>query len=239
MNSVKDELKKYHEVWYLQLTERNLPFLHDLKRMSPEQIREQIKIEPSPDPFLVDWRIFVGNEHTLPVKERPIQQLLAIHDIAQRITRHLFPQWVMDRFKEALDQYVRSEWLSSISLCGDVVEFIVNDFWQAYIEKIPSERRKTPSDGVLTNLKTLSDSGVFGTGDYERLAQVRKTRDDHIHNYPRNVFHLGKDYPEVLKKSSLESLSRLAEFFEQSNMENNYSQYLGWAYKEFFQVTKK
>ena len=139
----------------------------------------------------------------------------------------------MDRFKEAMDQYVRGEWLSSMSLCGDIVEFIVNEFWITYSDKIPEQMRKTPPKKVIRGLRHLLENKALDQEDYERLHFVRKKRDNHVHNYPRSLFLKG-DYSTLLKTENLESLKKLCEFFARNNMEIKYKQYLDYAVKEFY-----
>jgi hypothetical protein len=134
----------------------------------------------------------------------------------------------MDRFKEALDQFVRGEWLSSISLCGDIVEFIVNEFWSAYSDWIEAERRSTPSDSVMRNLDMLLLNGVIDVRDYERLHLVRGKRDAHVHSYPRNKL-LGQNYETILRNDSVESIRILSEFFAAHNVESKYERYLEYA----------
>jgi len=229
--------KKYHQLWYVEPSDESmLPSLFFLKEASPERIIERVgpvsRFEWSSNNIAVQWETFVGNEHTLPFTESPIKRFLAIHEILQPMSKLLFPQWIMDRFKEALDQYVRGQWLSSISLCGDIVEFIVNEFWSASLERIPGEKRKTPSESAKRNLKTLADCEVIDEKDCGRLLFVRKTRDSHIHYQLRD--RLLDDYPERLRSDNFEVLKKLSEFFAIDNVESKYSRYLDFASKAYF-----
>jgi hypothetical protein len=229
--------KRYHQLWYVGLKDKStLPCLYFLKTTNPERIVEQVgtisRSEWSRNDIAVQWEAFVGNEHTLPFTENPIKKLFAIHEVLQPITELLFPQWIMDRFKEALDQYVRGQWLSSISLCGDIVEFIVNEFWFANLERIPSEKRKTPSESTTRNLKTLADCEIIDENDYCRLLCVRETRDAHVHYCPRD--RLLSDYPERLKSDNFEVLKKLSGFFAIDNVESKYGRYLAFASTAYF-----
>jgi hypothetical protein len=229
--------KRYHQLWYVEVKDKSiLPCLFFLKTAYPEQIMEQVgqvsRFEWSRNDIAVQWETFVGNDHTLPFTESPIKRFLAIHEVLQPITKLLFPQWIMDRFKEALDQYVRGQWLSSISLCGDIVEFIVNEFWFANLERIPGEKRKTPSESTIRNLKTLAECEVIDEKDCCRLLFVRETRDTHVHYRLRD--RLLGDYPERLKSDNFEVLKRLSEFFAIDNVESKYSRYLDFASKAYF-----
>ncbi len=229
--------KKYRELWYIRITDKTLsPFLYFLKTAPPEQIKEQCpkisQFDWPKDSFGVEWESFVANDHTRPYLENPGLKLFEIREVLQPIAYLLFPNWIMDRFKEALDQHVRGQWLSSVSLCGDIVEFIVNEFWATYVEMIPKNMRKMPKEvtkalGRLFELKILDDE------DYKRLKCVRKNRDNHVHNYPRNFFLKG-NYPVQLKAENAESLRLLSEFFTLSNMESKYKGYLDYAIREFF-----
>jgi hypothetical protein len=215
-------------VWYLRVADPTLRFLDSL-RMTPAG--QMVKQDDFPH-LMLEWERFLGNQNTLPFLEKPIQKLNAIHDVLQGVSRELlFPEWVMDRFKEALNQYVRGEWLSSISLCGDIVEFIVNEFWTAYSMDIAPERRKTPSDSARANLRTLLESKIIDEEDYDRLLCVRQSRDNHVHDYLRN--RLLKDYSTLLRSDNLEVFKNLSEFFAKENMGRKYAFYLEYALKHF------
>ena len=118
--------------------------------------------------------------------------------------------------------------MPSISLCGDIVEFIVGDFWIAYEKtKIPAEQRKTPSDSTLRNLGNLKLWTIIDEQDYDRLHSVRKKRDDHVHYYTQR--RLLTTYTLQLRKDNLDVLKKLIEFFAKDNMESKYHEYLDWA----------
>ena len=237
--------QKYHNLWFLQINERPLHLLYFLKTAPTEQVKAQYgevnqhvwsNIE-------MQWVDFVRNEHTEEYISDLSKRVLAIHEVLKPITKLVFPQWIMDRYKEALDQHIRGEWMSSISLCGDIVEFIVYEFWRAYMEDIPSDRRKTPSDSTENNLHTLNDFDVkgedhkiVGKEDFERLARVRKLRDIHVHYRLRNG--LLSEYREHLKSDNVEALTKLAEFFAEANMMSKYSKYLQYADKEQAAINK-
>jgi hypothetical protein len=185
----------------------------------------------------MEWESFVANDHTMLYLAQPIEKILAIREVLQPISILLFPNWIMDRFKEALDQHVRGEWLSSISLCGDIVEFIVNEFWSAYYpDPIPDDRPKAPRK-VRKALDRLSEYEVLRDGDYQLLKEVRQRRDDHVHNYPRNLFLEG-DYSLKLRSDSRKSLTELSQFFSRKNIEAKYERYLKYAMKFLAGPTK-
>ncbi|MGA3405311.1 MAG: hypothetical protein ABSD49_06250 [Candidatus Bathyarchaeia archaeon] len=232
--------KEYHDLWYIQLKEPTLLiWLEFLKTASIQQIEDQVrKIERhewSTNHFAIEWESFIANEHMQRFIEDPTKKLLEIREILQPIRKLLFPKWIMDRYKEALDQYVRGEWMSSILLCGDIVEFIVYEFWTAYAEDIPRDMRKTPSDGTQKNLKTLLDYKIIDNVDHARLLHIRQTRDRHAHYRLRERMLI--EYSRHLKSDSAEVLRKLAEFFTIENMESKYSKYLEYAMKEETQAT--
>jgi hypothetical protein len=217
--------------WYLEITDAGTPYLYKLKSMTSREIASHTstsKIIPQSDPFLKDWEGFVSNENTLPSLEKLIEKITAIYATIQPICRLLFPMWVMDRFKEALDQYTRGEWLSSISLCGDIVEFIVSEFWDvpAYIQEIPSGMRKK-SNKVRRSLQTLKEYHVIEEEDFGRLDCVRTMRDDHVHEFSHK--RLRHDYVERLESDNIKALRTLAEFFSDTNIRTKYNEYLQFA----------
>ncbi len=230
------EKTKYRELWYIQLVnEEAFPSLYFLKIRSAQQIRNEVgkisRFEWSASDFAVEWQSLVDNEHTRAFTEDPLQKLLAVREVLQPIGILCFPQWIMDRFKEALDQHVRGQWLSSISLCGDIVEFIVNEFWFAYSQKMPSDVRKTPSESTEKNLQALAQNGIIDANDHQRLLEVRKTRDTHVHYHLRN--RLLSDYSRRLKADNVEVLRKLSEFFAVENMQSKYVHYLDFALEQF------
>jgi hypothetical protein len=107
------------------------------------------------------------------------------------------------------------------------VEFVVNEFWTAYHNEIPTEM-KIPSESTIRNLKHLRELQVIDEDDFRRLSWVRNKRDDHIHNYPRKKF-LTQNYARVLIADNLQAVKKLVEFFAKDNMESKYTQYLDYS----------
>lgn len=128
----------------------------------------------------------------------------------------------MDRFKEALDQYVRGEWLSSIALCGTIAESVVGDFFEVddYKRRI-SARDSNRSNNAKANLLVLKAYGILHEEDYQRLDDVRKIRNSYIH--PEKL----RD-PELQQADNLIVLSKLCEFFGEGNMKR-YQEYFFYA----------
>jgi len=225
--------KKYQEIWFLQVTDKSSPFLHHLKTLTQDQIATHASMshDLASDSYVLNWNAFVSNEHTEPFSHDLVKKLATIQTVLQPIHVLLFPQWIMDRFKEALDQYARGQWLSSISLCGDIVEFIVNDFWKAYSNQIPSNERKNASKGVKPNLLRLQELEIVDDEDYRRLFCVRDTRDRHVHNYLKLMFQ--GNYETTLRSDDVEVLKKLSEFFSIHNIIPKYESYLDFAFKRF------
>jgi hypothetical protein len=192
-------------------------------------------IDVKSDPFAVNWDALVSNENTELFSVNLREKLSAIRTALQPIHVLIFPQWIMDRFKEALDQFTRGQWLSSISLCGDIVEFIVDDFWLAYAREL-QEKKFSRSKRVMPNLRKLLDAGLLKKDDYCRLFDVRKRRDDHVHNYLRLKFE--GDYSDFLESNDVEVLRKLSEFFSKDNMEAKYVHYLDFALKRLSQTRR-
>ena len=101
------EKLKYHDLWYLQLNENSVLYLlYFLKTAPIQQINEQIgeiaRSDWSTNHIAIQWESFVTNEHTHQYIEEPTRKVWAIRDVLQPITKLVFPQWIMDRYKEAL-----------------------------------------------------------------------------------------------------------------------------------------
>lgn len=196
-------LVKYHKFWYL----RPSAYLNELKQLPREQI--VALSERQREILLSSWDDLVWNENVelTPV----IEKLLARQNVLRNIRSELlFPQWVMDRFKEACDQCVRGEWISSIALCGAIVEFVVGELFEVeeYKQRIPARDRKR---GNNANLLVLRAYKILHEDDYERLDDVRKIRNSYVH--PEKLHDI-----EPQRADNLTVLSKLCEFFAEANM---------------------
>ncbi len=207
---------KFRRFWYLRPT----PELVDLGNLSSDQIGV-LKVADL-ERYTESWEKLVGNENTLPAAE-PRQKVVAIRRISEIIPGLLvFPQWVMDRFKEALDQYVRGEWMSSIVLCGLVVEFVISDLFGVYRDRIP--QREKLSDIAKMNLIVLKSYGVLDDDDYQRLDDVRNLRNRYVH--PRKLPTTSQQ-----KEDNFFALRKMCEFFSEGNMAAKYGDYFSYAAK--------
>lgn len=112
--------------------------------------------------------------------------------------------------------------MSSIALCGAIVELVTEDFFRAYAEKIPKGQLPKKRE-VTKNLSKLRRFGILTNVDYRRVSQVRKIRDDHVH-----LKMLGRGV-ELLRSDNAKALRNLCEFFDESNMKENYEEYFFYA----------
>jgi hypothetical protein len=209
-------LVKYHRFWFLSLS-KNLVQLKNLTREEIDALGEEQQNQ-----LFLNWYTLVWNENR--DRQKPIlNRVLAFQNVARSITGILlFPQWIMDRFKEALDQYARGEWLSSIALCGAIVEFVVADFFEVdeYKQRIPV-RDRTKTNNAKTNLLILKAYNILHEADYQRLDDVRKIRNSYIH--PEKL----RD-TESQRGDNLVVLTKLCEFFDETNMKK-YQEYFFYA----------
>ena len=180
----------YREVWYVS-------FAHSLKQLSVDQIKmlpqEQKKM------ILEKWKKLVWNENVQDVD----QQLLNIRDLPEKIETRV-PHWIMDRLKEGLDQYVKGRWLSSIVLCGAIVEFIAQHLTIKFRDRFPKGHH--PPKRLSRLLKALLKHEILPEEDFDLLDEIRELRDKHIH-----LKKLGQD-KKSLKTDNLRVLNNLVDY---------------------------
>jgi len=192
----------------MQLWRMRLP---NFSRLSNEQILEE-------------WRKFVRNGN-FQDEDKQRSNLRGFPDGKEL----LFPPWIMDRLKEAMDEYVRGHWWSSIALCGMIVEFVARSMAEAFREKISNKfsLMKVPG-GVVENLLMLKDCGILDEEDFGKLDQVREYHDKYLHL--RKIEKEEKEQEE-LKLDSFKALKRLLDFFDVNNMGRKYLGYLEYLYE--------
>ena len=76
--------------------------------------------------FLRQWSTVTKNVQS------PDNVLRNIRDLPP-IGLQQVPEWIMDRVKDAADDYVRGRWLSSIALCGVIGEFLSFHLLENYV----------------------------------------------------------------------------------------------------------
>jgi hypothetical protein len=215
-DSFESLLVKYHQFWSLALSSYQI----ELRNLTREQIASLT--EDQQRILLSSWNDLVWSENKEKQKSI-LDKLLAQQSVARNMAGELFfPLWIMDRFKEALDQYVRGEWLSSIALCGAIVEFVVGDFFEVsyYKQRIPTtDRRKT--NNTKTNLLVLKTYNILHEEDYQKLDDVRKIRNSYIH--PEKL----RD-TDLQRADNLSVLTKLCQFFSDANM-MRYPEYFHYA----------
>lgn len=199
-------LAKYHAPWLIH-------FQSKVRTLTTEQIKGLPEV--SKDKYLAEWERLVWNENT----QGKDQKLLSICELPEKIEL-LVPHWIMDRLKEVLNQYARGEWLSSITLCGTIVEFFVTDLFAAYKERIP--KGEHPSDSVRKNLVKLRKFKIIDEEAYDRLYETRVLRDKHTH-----LKRLGQDARSI-KEDNLRVLKDLLRFFSRENVLPKYERYLAY-----------
>ena len=197
--------KKYRQLWVIN-------FYSSLEKLSSDQI-ENLSEEEKKE-YYNEWKTLVQNENT----EQRDQRLLNIRNFPKKKFL-LLPHWIMDRLKEAADQYVKGQWLSSILLCGAIVEFLRDDFFHAYRQKIPKGEHSSKR-GVKRDLEKLLNWRILEKGDYDRLHKTRELRDKHTH-----MHRLGAD-AKSLKSDNFTALNNLFEFFTYENISQKYMPYL-------------
>lgn len=187
---------KHRQIWRIW-------FRHPLKKLSPEQIKRLSQEQKSK--ILEKWEGWVWTENVQNID----QQLLNIRDLPERI-EIMVPHWIMDRLKEALNQYVKGQWLSSIVLCGAMVEFIANHLATTFRDKFP--RGYHPPERLGKLLKALLKHGILSEEDFELLDEIRDHRDKHIH-----LKRLGQDKIS-LKTDNLKVVENLINYLSKSQV---------------------
>lgn len=133
------------------------------------------------------------------------------------------PEWVMDRLKEAADHYVNGFWLSTITVCGIISEFMSYYFLERYIKDrgidniIEHSKRLSDQNGRLLLLKSLK---VIKEKSWKDLDTIRRTRNKYIH---LNII----DNADSAKKDALVVLNNLITVLNSERpMFTDYSVYL-------------
>jgi hypothetical protein len=209
---------KERRLWHLNIGQE----LINLKAMPSDRVKNLSQQEN--EKYLAHWNTLVGNENTNRAAE-PTENIQSIQTILQKLPNvSFFPHWVMDRFKEALNQFVRGEWVSSIILSGAIVEFIVTQFMDAYKSVLPA--RDSSAHQVKMCLLVLKGYGILADDDYQRLDDIRRIRNDYAHNSKREkgkLLHARRQ-----KQDDLLVLAKLSEFFGLENMQSKSERYFDY-----------
>ena len=136
--------------------------------LSEKEVNEIIKI----------WNNQISNKNTQIETEivKNIKDLISQDFCVDRI--------IMDRVKEAMDHYVKGQWVSSIALCGLICEYLSYIMIEEYI-------KRNGIDGIIKYNKELSNQygrlKLLGKlkfiTEYQRksLDQIRDIRNKYVH----------------------------------------------------------
>ena len=179
--------------------------------------------EISDEERLEDWKKFVWNENF----QSEDKQRQNIRKLFPKEKTLCFPLWIMGRLKEAMDQYVKGQWSSSIALCGMIVEFLINSMLKAYKKQANREfpNRELPNN-LAGGLLLLYCIKILDKEDFEKLDEVRKLRNNYIH-----LKKLSKNEQEKQKEDNLKALENLIYYFDIQNI-SEYSDYLRYLSEE-------
>lgn len=127
--------------------------------------------------FLDEWNRAVWTRNVQPDE----MKLINIKDMPAIFLQNV-PPWIMDRVKEAADQYVNGQWTSCISLCGTITEYLSIRLLQSHFRSKGVElsgfiRRL----GLYDRLQALRDMGILSDEEWKKLDPVRKVRNDYVH----------------------------------------------------------
>ena len=174
-----------------------------------ELIPENIATHPEEEKlyFLRQWEALTVTKNA----QHPDDVLRNIRDLPP-IGLQLVPEWIMDRLKEAADDYVRGRWLSSIALCGVMGEFLSFHLLENYVrdngigEVVRFSKRLGNQGGRLSALKELQ---VLKEDEWKALDSIREIRNEYVHlNRTGNK----------MKEDCLRSIRNLVEFLNQHKL---------------------
>ncbi len=170
---------------------------------------------------LEKWNKYVRNANyqTEDQQQQNLQNLIEEKTL-------LLQLWIMDRLKEAMDQYVKGGWMSSIALCGAIAEFVTETLIRAY--KIRITKMKFPKN-FAGNLQKLLCNNILDIWDFELLDEIRKIRNKQIHPAELSKSRLEQgleEYKIQLKSKNLKGLKDLFAFFDHENISTKCPEYL-------------
>ena len=203
-----DSEKKFKEPWYMRFP--------DFSKLKDEEVLEEFG--------KLTW-----NECS-QTKDKQISNIRQFPPNKE----FYFPFWVMDRLKEAMREYVRGEWWSSIALCGMIAEFTVNSMLESYLSKIkeclPGIKKMKDLLGsrLSEKIKILKCCNIINEGDYERLEDMRDTRNEYVH-----FKELSEKEREKLKSDNFKMLKHLFDLLDKENISTKYLEYLNYLIKKY------
>jgi len=185
--------------------EKKWTYWNFLSELIPEDIAARSEEEKRY--FLREWEGLTVTKNVQP----PDSVLQNIRNLPP-IGLQLVPEWVMDRVKEAADDYVRGRWLSSIALCGVMGEFLSFHLLENYVRDngigglVRFSKRLGNQGGRLSALKELQ---VLKEDEWKALDSIREIRNEYVHlNRTGNK----------MKGDCLRSIRNLVEFLNQHKL---------------------
>ena len=157
--------------------ERKWSYWNFLSELIPENIvnlSEKEKLD-----FLDQWNRLVYTKNVQPL-DAVLQNISDLPPIGLQMV----PEWIMDRVKEAVDDYVRGRWLSSISLSGVIAEFLAFHLLENHVRNkgidgiIKFSRRLGDQSG---RLRTLRELRVLKEEEWSALDCIREIRNEYVH----------------------------------------------------------
>src|SRR3989338_1417048 len=153
-------------------------FLNLLPDIIKEKISDMGLSEKEVNEIIKIWNNQISNKNTQIETEivKNIKDLISQDLCVDRI--------IMDRVKEAMDHYVKGQWVSSIALCGLICEYLSYIMIEEYI-------KRNGIDGIIKYNKELSNQygrlKLLGKlkfiTEYQRksLDQIRDIRNKYVH----------------------------------------------------------
>ena len=153
-------------------------FLNLLPDIIKEKISDMGLSEKEVNEIIKIWNNQISNKNTQIETEivKNIKDLISQDFCVDRI--------IMDRVKEAMDHYVKGQWVSSIALCGLICEYLSYIMIEEYI-------KRNGIDGIIKYNKELSNQygrlKLLGKlkfiTEYQRksLDQIRDIRNKYVH----------------------------------------------------------
>jgi hypothetical protein len=185
--------------------EKKWTYWNFLSELIPENIAT--RSEEEKHYFLKQWEGLTVTKNV----QSPDNVLQNITDLPP-IGLQQVPEWIMDRVKEAADDYVRGRWLSSIALCGVIGEFLSFHLLENYVrdsgidEVVRFSKRLGSQEG---RLKTLKELRVLKEEEWKALDSIRKIRNEYVH-----LNRAGSK----MKEDSLKTIRNLVEFLNQHQL---------------------
>ena len=129
-----------------------------------------------------------------------------------------FPHWVMDSFKQAVEQFTIGHFFSSVILCGAIIEFISIALFEKY-ERLNEVDRKGLGKNLTNDkyLQRLFDKQKITKDLMEKLRSIYQKRNDYTHLKIIKGTEEEKgqlEYDKRIREDSINVLGQLIKSFE-------------------------